>query len=128
MENKNEKASSVRFERDFDMYSLREYHGSCERQPTPQQANLCPSVTIGAQKTIVVDNTCSQNLNIRVATQTKAVDGVVPSGQTWDTGLVSDLRNQFKYWSCPELLYSVDTTTGKEATYSSTKVRCLSKP
>jgi|SRR5690348_7737944 len=96
--------------------------------PTPQQANLCPSVTIGAQKTIVVDNTCSQNLNIRVATQTKAVDGVVPSGQTWDTGLVSDLRNQFKYWSCPELLYSVDTTTGKEATYSSTKVRCLSKP
>lgn len=91
------------------------------------QSVVCPSVQI-ASKALMVSNTCSQTLDIRVATPKGVADNTVAAGATWETGLAVDSTNSFKFWSCPELLYPVDTSTGNEATYSSTKVRCLSKP
>jgi hypothetical protein len=94
--------------------------------PAPQ-STPCPSVQI-ASKALVVSNTCSQTLDVRVATPKGVADNTVAAGQTWETGLAVDSTNSYKYWSCPELLYPIDTTTNSEATYASTKVRCLSKP
>lgn len=94
--------------------------------PAPQSAP-CPSVQI-ASKALVVSNTCSQTLDIRVATLKTAADSTLIAGATWETGLVVDASNSYKFWSCPQLLYPIDTATGSEATYASTKVRCQSKP
>ena len=94
--------------------------------PAPQSAP-CPSVQI-ASKALVVSNNCTQTLDIRVATSKGVADNTVAAGATWETGLGVDSTNSYKYWSCPELLYPIDTATGNEATFSSTKVRCLSKP
>jgi hypothetical protein len=87
----------------------------------------CPSVQIASQA-LVVSNTCAQTLDIRVATKKGTADNTLASGATWQTGLAVDSSNSYKFWSCPELLYAVDTTTGAEATYGSINVRCQSKP
>lgn len=93
--------------------------------PVPQAAP-CPSVQISS-KALVVSNTCTQTLDIRVATPKTAADNTLAAGSTWETGLAVDASNSYKFWSCPELLYPIDIATGAEATYTSAKVRCQSK-
>lgn len=99
---------------------------SAKPGPIPQSA-ACPAAQI-VNHAVVVNNTCVQTLDIRVATPKNAADSTLSAGATWQTSLAVDSTNRYKFWSCPELLYPIDTATGSEATYSSTKVRCQSKP
>jgi hypothetical protein len=108
------------------IFAICEFNSGTPLQASPVPQNRCPDVAISSG-IVVVNNTCGQPLDIRVATPAKTADGVVGAGSTWNTGLAVDATRSYKFWSCPSLLYPTDTSTSAAPTYGSKTVLCKSK-